>query len=89
MKKLSHLKKKQTKNKQKKQRSPSFSKNQIHLHCQHTYKSKVVLLNKAFSDATLMSSVRHTTQKMITAIGGSGCSFKHPAGLSKKAYIAV
>lgn len=82
MKKLSHLKKK-TKNK--KQRSPSFSKNQIHLHCQHTYKSKVVLLYIAFSDA----SVRHTTQKMITAIGGSGCSFKHPAGLSKKAYIAV
>lgn len=85
MKKLSHLKNK----KYKKQRSPSFSKNQIHLHCQRMYKSKVVLLYKAFSDATLMSSVRHTTQKMITAKGGSGCSFKHPAGLFKIAYVAV
>lgn len=84
MKKLSPLKKTKTK-----QRSPSFSKNQIHLHCQRMYKSKVVLLYKAFSDATLMSSVRHTTQKMITAIGGSGCSFKHPAGLSQKPYIAL
>lgn len=81
MKKLSHLKNK----KYKKQRSPSFSKNQIHLHCQHTYKSKVVLLYIAFSDA----SVRHTTQKMITAIGGSECSFKHPAGLFKIAYVGV
>lgn len=85
MKKLSHLKNK----KNKKQRSPSFSKNQIHLHCQRMYKSKVVLLYKAFSDATLMSSVRYTTQKMITAKGGSGCSFKHPAGLFKIAYVAV
>lgn len=85
MKKLSHLKKK-TKTKTK---VTKFLEEPNSFAFQHTYKSKVVLLYKAFSDATLMSSVRHTTQIMITAIGGSGCSFKHPAALFKIAYVAV